>query len=162
MTENNENLNKLFSAFLAPDRADEAAGDIRAGDEILSDHPEPRLSGDVVASLKADIRSQLTSRRRKRLAFQKVAATAVIIASIAAIFISKGYDPAQPAVAGASIWQDISTAHDEQMASLAEQISDIETEMFIVRLGADDNGSSFDLTDIETEINSINGNFWKG
>jgi hypothetical protein len=162
MTENNENLDKLLSAFLGATQADEADRDIRAGDEILNNHPVPELADDTIAGLKAEIRSQLSSRRRKRLTLQRVAAAAIIIASVAAVFISRSHGPAQPVIANTSVWQDISTIQDEQIASLAEQIGNIETEMFSIRLGADDSGNGFDLTDIETEINNINGNFWKG
>jgi hypothetical protein len=159
MTKNNENLNELFSAFLDADSAEQAAGDIRKGDEILTDHPGPDPDSNVIANLKSDIRSQLSRRRVRKIALQRTAAAIVIIASVSAVFISKTYGPAQPVTATASIWQDRT---DEQIASLTEQIGDIETEMSIIRLGADGNGNGFDLTEIETEIDNINGNFWKG
>ena len=159
MTENNENLNELFSAFLGADSAEQAAGDIRAGDEILTNHPGPGLDSDAVANLKSDIRSQLSRRRARKIVLQRIAAVIVIIASAAVVFISKSHGPAQPAVATASIWLDRA---DEQFTLLTEQIGDIETEMFIIRLGADGNGNGFDLTEIETEIENLNGNFWKG
>ena len=162
MTENNENLDNLLSAFLGATQADEAGRDIRAADEILNNHPAPELGDGTIASLKAEIRSQLSSRRRKRLTLQRVAAAAVIIASVAAVVINRSHGPAPPGTAIASVWQNISTVQDEQIASLAEQIGDIETEMFSIRLGTDDSGNGFDLTEIETEINNINGNFWKG
>jgi len=159
MTKNNENLNELFSAFLDADNVEQAAGDIRTGDEILTNHPGPVLDSDAVANLKSDIRSQLSRRRVRKIVLQRIAAVIVIIASVAAVFISKSYGPAQPVTASASIWLDKT---DEQIASLTEQIGDIETEMFIIRLGADGNGNGFDLTEIETEIENLNGNFWKG
>ena len=159
MTKNNENLNELFSAFLDTDSAKQAAGDIRAGDEILTSHPGPGLDSDAIANLKSDIRLQLSRRRIRKIVLQRIAAVIVIIASAAAVFISKSYGPAQPVIASASIWLDKT---DEQIASLTEQIGDIETEMFIIRLGADGNGNGFDLTEIETEIENLNGNFWKG
>jgi hypothetical protein len=159
MTKNNENLNELFSAFLDADSAEQAAGDIRTGDELLTSHPELDLDSNVVANLKSDIRSQLSRRRVWKIALQRTAAAIVIIASVSAVFISKTYGPAQPAAATASIWQDRT---DEQIALLTEQIGDIETEMSIIRLGADGSGDGFDLTEIETEIDDINGNFWKG
>ena len=67
MTENNENLNELFSVFLDADSAEQAAGDIRTGDEILTNHPEPALDSDAVANLKSDIRSQLSRRRARKI-----------------------------------------------------------------------------------------------
>jgi hypothetical protein len=159
MTKNNENLNELFSAFLDADSAEQAAGDIRKGDEILTSHSEPDLDSNAIANLKSDMRSQLSRRRVRKIALQRTAAAIVIIASVSAVFISKTYGPAQPLTATASIWQDKT---DEQVALLTEQIGDIETEMSIIRLGADGNGDGFDLTEIETEIDDINGNFWKG
>ena len=159
MTENNENLNELFSAFLDANSTEQAAGDIRAGDELLTGHSVPDPDSDVVANFKSDIRSQLSRRRVRKIVLQRTAAAIVIIASVSAVFISKTYGPAQPAVATASIWQDQT---DEQVALLTEQIGDIETEMSIIRLGADGSGDSFDLAEIETEIDDINGNFWKG
>ena len=159
MTKNNENLNELFSAFLDADSAEQAAGDIRKGDEILTDHSVLDLDSDVIANLKSDIRSQLSRRRVRKIALQRTAAAIVIIASVSVVFISKTYGPAQPVTATASIWQDRT---DEQIASLTEQIGDIETEMSIIRLGADGSRDGFELTEIETEIDDINGNFWKG
>ncbi len=159
MTKNNENLNELFSAFLDADNAEQAASDIRTGDEILASHPGPGLDSGAIANLKSDIRSQLSRRRARKIVLQRTAAAIVIIASVSAVFISKTYGPVQPVTTTASIWQDRT---DEQIASLTEQIGDIETEMSIIRLGADGNGDGFDLTEIEMEINNINGNFWKG
>ena len=63
----------------------------------------------------------------------------------------------------ASIWDDESgLGGDEQLATLTAQISEIEADMLAIRLGEDRSKSSSLLTDLEVEMNEINGDFWKG
>ncbi len=171
--QNDENLEQLLEKFLGTEEAQKAAKEIRQGEELFAQHPAPELDERQLASLKAQISARLS---KPRATFS--AARVFKIAGVAAAVIIFGwvglqfFELSRPepriertvAVEGVrrtwSGWDE--TEVDTEMAGLVEEIDQIESSIFALRLGEQDSANGTILADIETEMVEIDNVFWKG
>ena len=180
--QNKENLKELFEKFGDSKRAEQAVEDVQKAERILRKQPAPEPDGELIANIKAEIARALLRRKAnafRRIAYKVAAAAAafIILAAISAkLFESHpsatGRDEkdsgelerlAYASIIPAAIWEsdDIAT-DDEDLAILAAEIEQIESELMAWQLGENGGNGHIDVVELEMELIEINNIFWKG
>jgi len=169
---NEENLKKLFEKFLDSNQAEEAAEDVRKGEQILREHPSPEPDDELVADIKAEIAEVLLRRKAdtfKRIAYRAaaVAAMFILVAVISVKLFEKGggksHKVQYASIIPTAIWESDDIASDDtDLAILADEIEEIEGEALTVELGENGANGSSAIAELEMELMEINSNFWKG
>ena len=156
--QNQENLKDLFERFAGPQEAEQAADDIRRGDQILRQHPAPEPGRELLAEIKTQVRSSLQSTKTAtfpRLA-RRIAAVLLIGALIAISLFEQGPAPLPPTTI---IWD---VEPDPDLAAFSAEIEQIESDLLALQLGENGTNGHLDLTELEIELIEISGDFWKG
>jgi hypothetical protein len=168
--ETKENLKELFEKFAASEQAEQAAEDVRKGEEILNSFSVPEPAGELLTDIKAEIAVRLRHKRENafRIRAMAVAAAFILVAFISVkLFETKRVPPEKP-VAGSSlmpdsVWESECLADDgADSATLVAEIEQIEKDLLVVQFGESGNNGYEDITELEMELTEINGNFWKG
>ncbi len=169
---NDENLKELFEKFLNSEQAERAADDIQKAEQILSDNPAPLPDDILLADIKTEIagalvRSKINVFRRRVYRTAAVAAAVIILAVISVKVFEKGGDEPQRVITAsmipAAIWESGDfTEDDAEIAMLAAEIEQIESEMLALRLGEDGGNGDIAVTELEMELIETNSDFWKG
>jgi len=170
--QNKENLKELFEKFGDSEQAKQAVEDIQKAERILRKQPAPEPDGELIANIKAEIARALLRRKAnafRRIAYKVAAAAAavIILAAISAKLFEKDRgEPERLAYASiipAAIWEsdDIAT-DDEDLAILAAEIEQIESELQAWQLGENGGNGHIDVVELEMELIEINNIFWKG
>lgn len=162
MNNEHENLNELLSNFYDEQQADEFKDNLSSFDEMLSSAPAP--SPQIIDDIKVVVAEKLSSRKHNRFTVLPRIAVAAIVLLIAFAGLKIGSrQPVETAVMKtvtvAGLFDDADTA---QILSLTEQIEQLEDELLSVRLDEYDPYKSDSYSELETELNEINGDFWKG
>ena len=169
-----ESIKKLLRRFLGPVEANEAAEDIRVGEQILNGHATPEPVGEVIAQIKLRIGERLRDRRInrfKRAVYGSAAVAAVfILVAVGSLYVvnsknsaSTIQNAANNAIIPTAIWESDRIADDDaELAVLTAEVKQIEGS--VLALEFEENGSTEyqDLTNIEEELLEIKSNFWKG
>jgi hypothetical protein len=171
-SQNEENLKELFERFLDSEEAEQAVEDIREGERILRENPVPEPDKELVAGIKTETAKAVLLRKKnvfRRIIYEAaaVAAAVVILAAISIVLFEK--DSGEPervaAVSGipAAIWESERLADDDaDLASLAAEIEQIESDLLAVQLGENGDNGSGAAAELELELIEINNDFWKG
>ena len=169
---NDENLKELFEKFLNSEQAERAADDIQKAEQILSEHPAPQPDDMVLADIKMNIsgalvRSKINVFRRRIYRTVAVAAAVIILAVISVKVFEKGGDEPQRVITAsmipAAIWEGEDFAEDDaEIAMLAAEIEQIESEILALRLGENGGNGDIAVTELEMELIETNSDFWKG
>ncbi len=168
MSENKENLNKLLGRFFNEQAAAKAKEDIRAGDEILSAGAGFEPEKDVIDGIKAQIAVRLaTKKRARRWMVARGVAVAALIIIVGLVWVQfTGRDEGNTGSFGATaeglVWDD-ETGSNGHLASLTDEIDEIERSIYAIRFGEYGSESESVYERIELEMIEIdNGDFWKG
>lgn len=157
METNEENLKELFDKFMDSGQAQDAANDIRAGEQILADASGPEPDKELIAQIKADVSKSLRSNRRVVLV-RKVCAVAAAIIIIVGISTRLPIEHGRVSIETGS---EVFFAEDAELEMLADEIDEIEDAFFALESsGQSDTGN--DVIQLESELEEINGDFWKG
>jgi len=164
-TENNEDLKALFETFVGPQHAEDAVDDIRRGDQVLNEYPAPGPGPEVLAQIKAQVRSTLEKRSKRTFGplSRKIAAAAAVL--IIGVVVSLRFFERKPApVPPATIPWDVENlrAQDADLAQFSAEIEQIESDLLALQLGENGSNGHADLTELEIELMEISGDFWKG
>ena len=167
-----ENLKELFEKFLNSEQAERAANDIQKAEQILSDNPAPQPDDILLADIKMNItralvRSRVNIFRRRIYRTAAIAAAVIILAVISVKVFKKGSDEPQRVITAsmipAAIWEDEDFAEDDaEIAMLAAEIEQIESEILALRLGENGGNGDIAVTELEMELIETNSDFWKG
>ncbi len=180
--QNEENLKNLFEKFLDSKEAEQAADDIRKGEQVLREYPAPEPDRELIADIKAEIAEVVLHRKAnafRRMVYKTavVAAAVIIVTAISVrLFESrpsatggdeKGEGEPEKVIAGSvipeSLWESEDLAADDtDLAILADEIEQIEGDILTVKLGENGGNGGEDLTELEMELIAINSDFWKG
>lgn len=163
MSNENENLNELLSSFYDEQEANEFKNDLNSFDKMLDGGPVP--SAQTIDAIKNAVAKKLSShhQRNRFFTFRRIAVAAIVllIALVGTnIDIRRDIYPDEPGVTLAADLFDESDS--SQIALLTEQVEQIEDALLSVRLDEYDTYSSDSYSELETELNEINGDFWKG
>ena len=168
MSKNEENLNELLGRFFSEQAAAGAKEDIRAGDEILTAGADPEPEKDVIDGIKTQIAVRLTAKKRAtRWMVARGVAVAALIIIVGLVWVQfTGRDAGNAgsfgATAGGLVWDD-ETAGNGHLASLTDEIDEIERSIYAIRFGEYGSESESVYERIEMEMIEIdNGDFWKG
>ena len=164
MSNENENLDELFSNFYAEQEADEFKNDLNSFDKMLGRCSTSGPLAETIDSIKDAVAFKLSSRRHNKYAVLQPAAVAAIVLLIA--FAGLKMNSRQDSTTEIAKSDVTYTLFDEgetsQLASLTEQIEQIEDALLSVRLDEYDTYTDDSYLELEMELSEINGNFWKG
>ena len=163
-----ENLKELLAGFMDAGSARQAKEDIEKGDELLCHWSAPQPGDVVLAEVKKKVAAAV--RRRHRIALQRRiwaaagVAAAIVIVSVLALRLSERQTVGPTAIViPERVWEgsDI-TKDDADIVVLAAEVETIENELAGAQLNDTSSNGNTAISDIETELIEINGNFWKG
>jgi hypothetical protein len=164
-TPENENLQALFETFAGPQEAKEAVDDIRRADRILSEHPAPKPSEELLVQIKAQVRSTLdrTSKSVFGPLLRKISAVAAVLL-VGAVISLRLFEKEPAPVPPTTIPWDVDNlaAQDADLAAFSAEIEQIESDLLALQLGENGSNGHLDLTELEIELMEIRGDFWKG
>jgi hypothetical protein len=158
--QNQENVKDLFEQFAGPQEAEQAVDDIRRGENILREHPAPEPDKELLAEIKTQVRSALSSTKTgtfPRLA-GRIAAVAAVLLIGALISISLFEQQPAPIPPTTIIWED----KDPELAAFSAEIEQIESDLLALQLGENGTNGHLELTELEMELMEIDADFWKG
>jgi hypothetical protein len=168
-----EDIEGLLEKFLGAEQAQESAEEIRQGDKLFDLNPAPELSESGIAHIKARVAERLSGPKRTvstaGVYKAAVAAAAVILwgwVAIQFLGLSRPETGMERTIVVESTrgtwsgWDE--TEADAEIASLDEEIDQIEGSILALRLGEQDSGNGAILADVETEMVEIDNFFWKG
>ncbi|MBN1392487.1 MAG: hypothetical protein JW947_06770 [Sedimentisphaerales bacterium] len=168
--ETKENLKELFEQFVASEQVEQAAEDVRKGEQILSSFSAPEPDRELIADIKAEVAARMLRKRENTFRIKALAFAAgfILVAVISVkLFETKRVLPERPVAGGPvipnAVWESDCLADDSaESAALVAEIEQIESEVFALR--SDENGSGYReaATELEMELTEINSDFWKG
>jgi len=161
--EQKEDIKELLEQFY---EAEEAAEDIRKGEQLFAERPAPEPGPQLIANIKAVMAAELVRRRakRQRRLFIRIAAA---FAAAAIITLSVLYTPESqkesPRIISSSVWESENIAEaDPEFSLLNDEADEIKNELLALRLGENNDYEYSEVIRLETELEEINGDFWKG
>ncbi len=166
-----DDLQGLFERFMDSREAEQAAEDVRRGEELLEGNAAPQPSGELTAEIKGQIEKALSQRYTPiQIAYRTAVAAAaavVILAVISVELFERGgietADIGRASAIPAAVWgSDDIAADDAELAVLTDEIEEIESEIAALVLGENGVNGVIDTTELEMELMEINGDFWKG
>jgi hypothetical protein len=165
-----ENLRELLERFFETGQVESCLDDFQKAERLFREHPAPEPDEMLIANIKAEIAMRLPARRAEifRRRVWEAAGIAATLAVLALVGVRLSHQPARQAVNYASliptaIWEsDNLAADDADLALYTTEIEQIKDEVSALESGehAVDNDSA--VTELETELVEINGDFWKG
>jgi intein/homing endonuclease len=167
-----ENLKDLFERFLNAEQAKKAVEDVAKAERILCKYPAPEPDGELIVNIKAEIAASLL--RKKENAFRRivykttaVAAGFILLAAIGVKLFEKGRGeperPASDSIMPKAVWESERLADDDvNSAALIAEVEQIESDLLAVQWGENGGNGYETVTELETELIEINGDFWKG
>jgi hypothetical protein len=170
---NPESIEELLKKFLGAEQARKAAEEIRQGDKLFELNPAPEPSESGISNIKAGLAERLSGPKRtvSRAGIYKaiVAAAAVILwgwVTIQFLGLSQPESGMEKTIVAESADETWSSWDEEEadteIASLDEEIDQIEGSILALRLGEQDSVNGAMLADIETELVEVDNFFWKG
>ena len=169
---NQENLKELFEKFVDSKQAQQAADDIRKGEQMLGEHAAPEPDKELIADIKAQLAASLLHSRttvfRQTVYRTAVAAAAVIVLVVAGVkLFEKSRGGPESAIAASivpeAIWESNDVAIDDaDLATLIAEIEQMEGRLLALQLGEDGGNGSNPAEELEMELVEINSDFWKG
>jgi hypothetical protein len=169
--ESKENLKVLFERFLDSKEAEQAAEDIRKGEQILREHPVSEPDSKLIADIKAEVGKAVLRRKTKvfrRMVYKAavVAASVIFLAAIGIKLFEKGGESERVetfSIIPAAIWESEHLADDDvDLAILTAEIEQIESDLLAVQMGENGGNGHEAVTELEMELIEINSDFWKG
>lgn len=162
-----ENLRELLEGFFDDEKSEEAAEDIRRGEGFFAEHRAPEPGSELIESIKAATSAELVCRRvaSQRRFFMRVAAVfaAAAIITFSMLYIREGQTE-RPQIISSDVWEsDNVLSADAELSLLRDEAEEIEDELVALRLGEiSDYEDNEEFIQLETELEEINGDFWKG
>lgn len=167
-SEDRDNLQELFGAFMGPEEARKAAEEVRAGEKMLRANPAPEPSGEVLLKIKARGAAELARRKRVRV-WRKYVSEALAAAAVLLVVASVGLNlfesesPRRPLLPTTD-WnaEDIVSA-DRDLAYISTEIDQIEEQFRTVASPSEQaDRSASELYEMEMELIAMANDFWKG
>ena len=161
---------ELLDRFLNAEEAKKLIDDIRDVEQVLHDHPAPQPSARLLADIKKNLSSGLSTRRvrlDRHKTYTRIAAVAaiVMITGLIASRFKIGPDPiglASASLLPTAIWESGNIAvDDEKLAIFTAEIEQIENEVMILELDDDTSDSGNTLEELEIELIVARNDFWK-
>jgi hypothetical protein len=172
--ETEENLKDLFEKFLNPEQSEQAAEDIRKGEQILRGSAAPEPDDELIANIKAEIAARLL--RKKENTFRRtiyktmaIAAGFIILAIISVKLFETERVQSEKLISSSimprAVWESECLADDgADSATLVDEVEQIESDLLAMQLGENGGNGHEAITELEmeTELTEINSDFWKG
>jgi hypothetical protein len=163
----NENL-ELLEKFFPSDHIPAISKDIEAGQEFFNHYPAAKPPQALLENIKSDIAMALKVKKAHtvRFAFYKSIAVAAVLIFASIIALKSFNQTSQPqkpvALIPAKLWESSEiTNDDEDLALYSAKVQQIEDEFADIHENRySDNYSQ--VADLETELNEIDNDFWKG
>ncbi len=162
MSNENENLDELLSSFYDERETNEFKNNLKSFEDMFGSGPVS--SGGMIDEIKTAVAIKLSSRKHNRSAVLRRIAVAAVIIIVGLAGVKMGFrrdispDTSDVALT-AGLFDDGETS---QITLLTEQIEQIEDALLSVRLDEYDSYGDDSYFELETELNEINGDFWKG
>jgi len=162
-----DNLKELFGRFMTSPDAEAAAREVRAGEQLLRDHPAPPPRPEMIVGIKLQLSGALAKQPPASHPMYRLlaAAAAVIVVAFVGYF---GRAPhSQPNLSHAAliptaIWESDDIASDDfDIAYYTAQVQHIEAQVRALEAGESDNAGAGALDEVELELMRINTEFWK-
>ena len=167
-----KNLKKLFERFLDSEQAERCVEDVQKAEQILREYPAPEPDDLLIANIKAEIALHLlpgkadASKRMLYKAAIAAAAAVIILAAIGLRLFEKGAESGRVVTASiipSAIWESDNIASDDvDLAFFTAEIEQIDDEMMTLQLGKNGGNGSKAVSELEMELDEIEGDFWKG
>ena len=164
-----EDIKELLERFADSQTASQMAEDIRKGEDVLEQYKTPVPDNRLISEIKAQIVK--TTQKHKKTAYyyhfiRKTMATAAIFIVMTAVgikLLEKPDSTINSIILTKVIWEtDDIIQNDVELATLSEEIKDIEKDTLAVRLNENGTNGDTELLELELKLVDINGNFWKG
>ncbi|HUV41596.1 MAG TPA: hypothetical protein VMW23_07410 [Sedimentisphaerales bacterium] len=165
-----ENLTQLFEKFLDSGQAQDAAGDIEQGLQMVAQYPAPQPDKRLIDSIKTKTANALREKKAKahsrRIYRAAAVAAAVLIAGALSVRLYRPdwfHTSQRQLTMDAAVWEsdDIADA-DLELAELGDEIDQLASEILTLRFG-DMDGIEYEVgSDLEMELIEIDSDFWKG
>jgi hypothetical protein len=162
MSNEQENLNELLSSFYNEQESNDFKNDLNSLDQMLTDAPEP--SAQTIDGIKNAVAEKLSSRRQRNrfLTIRRITVAAIVlVVALVGTNMDLRHDT-YPDASGIALADLFDESDSSQIALLTAQVEEIEDALLSVRLDEYDTYSSDSYSELETELNEINGDFWKG
>ncbi|MDD5327145.1 MAG: hypothetical protein PHY02_04940 [Phycisphaerae bacterium] len=165
MNGQNENLKELFEKFVEGEQAEQAAEDIRKGEQILGGNPAPQPDDELIANIKAEIAVSLYNKKQdtlRRTAYKMMAVAAgfMLLAVISVkLFEKNSIEPERAVNSPAALSAVWDNSADE---TLTAEIEQIESDLFAMQSSENSSNGSEAVTELEMEMIETNNDFWKG
>ena len=168
-----EDIKELLERFADSQTASQMAEDIRKGEDVLEQYKTPVPDNRLISEIKAQIAK--TTQKHKKTAYyyrfiRKTMAAAAIFIVMTAVgikLLEKNIQKKESTINSTFltkvIWEtDDIIQNDVELATLSEEIKDIEKDTLAVRLNENGTNGDTELLELELKLVDINGNFWKG
>ncbi|OHB64841.1 MAG: hypothetical protein A2Y77_16625 [Planctomycetes bacterium RBG_13_62_9] len=161
-----ENLSELLEQLFGAGEARTAEEDIRAGEQLLGAYPAPGPRRQTIVRIKAEMALAVRRRRRIRRIFHESLAAAAVIAFALIGLLDLGRPDQsnvfQAAIIPAALWDSDNIAADDlDLVYFNSEIRRIEAQLGDLQAGRDAPGRGA-VEDVETELNQIETELWKG
>jgi len=166
-----KNLKKLFERFLDTEQAERCVEDVQKAEQILSEYPAPEPDDLLIANIKAEIAMHLLHRKAdasKRMLYKAViaaAAAVIILAAVSLRLFEKGAGSGRVVTASiipSAIWESDNIASDDmELAFFTAEIEQIDDEVMTLQLGENEGNGSRAVSELEMELDEVEGYFWK-
>ena len=167
-----ENLKQLLEKFGNAEQAEQAIADFQKAERILSENSPAGPDDMLIADIKAKIDSKLPAAKAfnfRHIAYKTatVAAVVVIASAIGIKLLEKDTERPQriykAAIIPNAIWEtDNIAADDSLLATLSDEIEQIEADFLSIHFGENQTNGAEDLAELEDELYVIDSTFWKG
>ncbi len=165
-----ENLKELLEKFLGAGQVESYLDDFQKAERLFREHPAPEPDEMLIANIKAEIAMRLPARRAEifRRRVWEAAGIAATLAVLALVGVRLPHQPARQTVNYASlipaaIWESTNIAADDaDLVVFSAEIEQIKDELLALESGEHAADGDSAITELETELAEINGDFWKG
>jgi hypothetical protein len=162
-----DNLKELFERFMPSAEAETAADEVRAGEDLLQDHPAPQPRPEIIVGIKLQIHEKLAGHPRASHPLYRIAVAAAAVIAVALIGYLGRAPQSHPSLSRAAliptaIWESDDLASDDfDIAYFASEIQHIEAQVRALEAGEGQSIGAGALDEVEMELMQIDTEFWK-
>ena len=162
-----ENLKELVERFVAAEEVQKYIDDIRAGEQILRNHPAPEPDDMLIANIKAEIALHILPRKIsvfRKIVYATAAAAVIIIAVIGFGLFENQKHHIEPPMQG---FQAMSSfpwdgSEDTTATYIKIKAEQIQRQIMAMEKTEDEIDSSRAVKKLEIESAIIYSDFWEG
>jgi hypothetical protein len=160
-----EDLTELFRLWLDPQKARDAAQEVRSAEEMIESYPTPLPAAATLDRVKQQMRHRVIRRRRSHFmeGVAAVAAAILIVAGLSQYGMPGSRSSVGLAMLPAALWESNDIASDDvKLAYFNSEVDRLEAQVQAIESSDSDVSSTGTLDDVELELFQIDTDFWKG